>query len=76
MAKRKHSWNYENVGGTTRVRIVSGADIANLAELDLKKWTVLSCPTSGLDIDEVSLKYIDADNDGRIRVSDVVSTSQ
>ena len=34
MAKRKHSWNYENVGGTTRVRIVSGADIANLDELN------------------------------------------
>ena len=76
MAKAKHSWNYENVGGTTRVKIVSGADIANLAELDLKKWTVLSCPTSGLDIDEIALRYVDADNDGRIRVSDVVSTSQ
>jgi len=75
MAK-KHSWSYENIGGSTRVRIATGADIAHLAELDLKKWTVLSCPTTGLDIDENSLKYIDTDNDGRIRVNDVTSTSK
>ena len=76
MATKKHSWNYENIGGSTRVKITSGADIAHLAELDLKKWTVLSCPTTGLDIDEKSLKYIDTENDGRIRVSEVISTSQ
>ena len=76
MATKKHSWSYDNVGGTTRVKIATGADIAHLAELDLKKWTVLSCPTAGLDIDEKSLKFIDADSDGRIRVNDVISTSQ
>ena len=76
MATKKHSWNYDNVGGSTRVKITTGADIAHLGELDLKKWTVLSCPTTGLDIDDKSLKYIDADNDGRIRVSDVIATSQ
>lgn len=76
MATKKHSWNYDNIGGSTRVKITTGADIAHLAELDLKKWTVLSCPTTGLDIDEKSLKYIDVDNDGRIRVSDVISASQ
>ena len=76
MATKKHSWNYDNIGGSTRVRISTGADIAHLGELDLKKWTVLSCPTTGLDIDEKSLKYVDTDNDGRIRVSDVIATSQ
>ena len=76
MATKKHSWNYDNVGGSTRVKITTGADIAHLDELDLKKWTVLSCPTTGLDIDDKSLKYVDADNDGRIRVSDVIATSQ
>ena len=76
MATKKHSWNYENIGGSTRVKITSGADIAHLADLDLKKWTVLSCPTAGLDIDEKSLKYVDTDNDGRIRVNDVIATSQ
>lgn len=76
MATKKHSWNYENIGGSTRVKITTGADIAHLGELDPKKWTVLSCPTTGLNIDDKSLKYIDTDNDGRIRVSDVVATSQ
>ena len=76
MATKKHSWSYDNVGGSTRVKITTGADIAHLAELDLKKWTVLSCPTAGLDIDEKSLKYVDTDNDGRIRVNDVIATSQ
>ena len=76
MATKKHSWNYDNIGGSTRVKITTGADIAHLGELDLKKWTVLSCPTTGLNIDEKSLKYIDTDCDGRIRVGDVIATSQ
>ena len=76
METRKHSWSYDNIGGSTRVKITTGADIAHLADLDPKKWTVLSCPTTGLDIDDKSLKYIDSDNDGRIRISDIVSTAQ
>ena len=76
MATKKHSWNYENIGGSTRVKITTGADIAHLGELDVKKWSVLSCPVTGLDIDDKSLKYIDADSDGRIRVGDVVATAQ
>ena len=39
-------------------------------------WTVLSCPSTGLEIDEKSLKYIDTDNDGRIRVNDIVATAK
>ena len=76
MAKEKHVWNYDNVGGSTRVKITTGADIAHLGELDPKKWTVLSCPSTGLEIDEKSLKYIDTDADGRIRVNDIVTTAQ
>lgn len=76
MAIKKHSWNYDNIGGSTRVKITTGADIAHLGELDLKKWTVLSCPATGLDIDEKTLKYIDTDNDGRIRVGEVIAASK
>lgn len=76
MATKKHVWNYDNVGGSTRVKITTGADIAHLGELDPKKWTVLSCPSTGLEIDEKSLKYIDTDKDGRIRVNDIVITAQ
>ena len=76
MATKKYSWSYDNVGGSTRVKITKGTDIENLAELDYKKWTVLSCPTVGLEINEKCLKYVDADNDGRIRVNDIIATSQ
>ena len=76
MATKKHAWTYENVGGSTRVKITTGADIAHLGELDPKKWTVLSCPATGLEIDEKSLVYIDTDADGRIRVNDIVTTAQ
>lgn len=76
MATKKHKWNFENIGGSTRVKITTGADIAHLDELDPKMWTVLSCPSTGLEIDEKSLKYIDTDNDGRIRVNDIVTTAK
>lgn len=74
--EQKYKWEFDNIGGSSRVRIKSGNDIAHLAELDPKMWTVLSCPVKGLEIDEKSLAYIDADGDGKIRVNDVISTSQ
>ncbi len=73
---KKYKWEFENVGGTLRVKIASGSDIAHLEELDPKMWTVLSCPVKGLEIDEKSLSYIDSDNDGKIRINDVVATSK
>lgn len=73
---RKYKWEFENIGGSSRVRITSGEDIAHLSELDPKMWTVLSCPVKGLEIDEKSLAYMDCDSDGKIRVNDVVATSQ
>ena len=73
--KQKYKWEFENIGGSTRVMINSGKDIAHLSELDPKMWTVLSCPINGLEIDSKSLAYIDSDNDGKIRVNDVVKTS-
>ena len=72
---KDHKWEFENVGGTSRVKIRNGADIAHLKYLDPKLWTVLSCPVKGLEIDEKSLSYIDADGDGKIRVNDVVKTA-
>lgn len=73
---KKHKWSFENLGGSTRVKITSGADIAHLDELDPKMWTVLACPTTGLEIDEKSLKYLDNDGDGRIRINDIISTAK
>ena len=72
----KHSWTYANIGGNVRVVIKNGKDIQHLAELDEKLWTVLSCPTSGLEIAEESLNHIDGDKDKKIHVKEVVETSQ
>ena len=76
LKEKKYKWHFVNVGGTARVRINSGEDIAHLNELDPKMWTVLSCPTTGLEIDDKSLKYMDCDGDGKLRVNDVISVSQ
>ncbi len=73
---RKYKWEFDNIGGSSRVRISKGEDIRHLSELDPKMWTVLSCPVNGLEIDDKSLAYIDADADGKIRVNDIVATAQ
>ena len=73
---QKYKWQFDNIGGCSRVRISSGQDIAHLDELDTKMWTVLSCPIKGLEIDEKSLTYMDFDADGKIRVNDVVGVSK
>lgn len=72
----KHTWTYANIGGNTRVVIKDGKDIQHLAELDEKLWTVLACPTSGLEIPDESLQCMDTDNDKKIHVADVVRTAQ
>ena len=71
-----YKWSFSNVGGTPRVRIETGEDIAHLTELDPKMWTVLSCPVKGLEISDKSLAYVDVDADGKIRINDVVATSK
>ena len=73
---RKYKWDFGNIGGTTRVKITKGEDIAHLSELDPKMWTVLSCPVKGLEIDEKSLLYMDCDSDGKLRINDVICTSR
>ena len=75
-ANTSYPWKFASVGGTVRVNIQSGEDIRHLGELDRKLWTVLSCPTSGLEFDETTLKLIDTDHDGKIRVDEVIKTAQ
>lgn len=71
-----YPWTFASIGGVTRVTITSGEDIAHLGELDQKLWTVLSCPVKGLEFDEQTLALMDTDNDGRIRVNEVVAASK
>lgn len=71
-----YKWTYASIGGVVRVKIDSGEAIAHLDELDQKKWTVLSCPVSGLEFDPFTLGVLDADKDGKIRVNEVVAASK
>ena len=71
-----YKWNYCSLGGVTRVNISSGEDIAHLGELDQKKWTVLSCPSKGLEFDAATLRLLDSNNDGTIHVGEVVAAAQ
>lgn len=66
-----YKFSFTSVGGATRVKIQNGEDIRHLNELDDKMWTVLSCPTSGLEIADESLQMMDADGDGQLHVNEV-----
>lgn len=68
-----YNWKYTRIGGVTRVSIETGDDIIHLPELDQKQWTVLSCPTTGLEMDPETLKMLDSDGDGHIKVNEVTS---
>ena len=72
MEPTNHVWNFSSVGGVKRVNLESGADLLNLANLDPKLWTALSCPVNGLEIDKKTLEIIDLDKDGQIRVPEVI----
>ncbi|MGB5835229.1 MAG: hypothetical protein WBG92_25030, partial [Thiohalocapsa sp.] len=68
-----HQWRFARLGGFDQVVIESGADICNLPRLDQKLWAALSCPTTGLEFDARTLALLDSDDDGHIRVPDVLA---
>ncbi len=68
-----HTWNFFRTGGLDQVSLTTGADLLNLENLDQKLWVALSCPVKGLELDEATLKLIDEDGDGRIRVPELLA---
>lgn len=72
MKQNNHIWSFSTVGGVKRVNLESGSDLLNLENLDPKLWTALSCPITGLEIDKKTLEIIDTDNDGKIRVPEII----
>src|SRR5206468_6104889 len=63
-------------GGFDQVRLDSGSDLASLDQLDQKLWVALACPTTGLEFDTRTLALIDSDNDGRIRVPELIAAAK
>lgn len=76
MGKSTYKWTFCNVGGTSRINIAKGEDIAHLGELDQKLWTVLSCPTTGLEFNARALEVLDSDKDGRIHANEVIAAAK
>ncbi|WP_415910353.1 hypothetical protein [Oleiharenicola sp. Vm1] len=68
-----HSWKFFRTGGLDQVALESAADLAHLDQLDPKLWVALSCPVKGLELAEKTLALIDTDNDGRIRVPELLA---
>ncbi|HXC06524.1 MAG TPA: hypothetical protein VNZ86_17330 [Bacteroidia bacterium] len=73
MEANNHIWSFSTIGGVRRVNLESGADLKHLSGLDPKLWTALSCPVTGLEIDQKTLELIDSDKDGQIRVPEVIA---
>ncbi|MEI8243766.1 MAG: hypothetical protein WCI17_10905 [bacterium] len=71
-----HRWKFFRAGGLDQVMFRNGQDIARLADLDQKLWIVLSCPTRGVFFDPRTLDLIDADQDKRIRVPELLAAVQ
>ncbi len=71
-----HVWKFFRAGGFDQVKLETGADLANLDQLDQKLWVALACPTRGLEFDTRTLDLIDADKDGRVRAPEVIAAAK
>ncbi|MBI5017126.1 MAG: hypothetical protein HZB55_16785 [Deltaproteobacteria bacterium] len=67
-----HKWKFFRASGFDQVRLDTGADLLALDQLDRKLWFALSCPTRGVELDARTLALIDTDQDGRIRVPEIL----
>jgi hypothetical protein len=68
-----HIWKFFRAGGFDQVRLDTGADLLALDELDQKLWVALACPATGVEFDAATLALIDTDQDGRIRVPELIA---
>lgn len=68
-----HRWLFFRAGAVDQVALRDGFDLLALPELDQKLWVALAMPTTGVDIDPVTLELLDANKDGRIRVNDILA---
>jgi hypothetical protein len=67
-----HVWRFFRAGGSDQVALERGADLIHLEHLDPKLWVALAMPVKGLELDERTLHLMDSDDDGRLRVPEVI----
>ena len=68
-----HKWQFFKSARCVQAKVETGDDLLALKELDKKLWTVLSAPTAGVRFDAATLKLMDSDGDGRVRVPEVLA---
>jgi hypothetical protein len=68
-----HRWQFFRRGGFDQVELKTAEDLRQLHTLDPKLWTALACPTTGLEFDATTLKLIDTNGDGNIRVPEILA---
>ncbi len=73
MSDKPYVWRFTRSGGFDQVRIERPEDLLHLAELDPKLWAALACATQGLVFDQATLDAMDRDQDGRIRIPEVLA---
>ncbi|MFZ5756895.1 MAG: hypothetical protein ACOY3X_08335 [Pseudomonadota bacterium] len=73
--RNPHRWRFFRVGGFDQVRIDTAEDLVNLGQLDPKLWVALACPVKGVEFDAATLALLDTDQDGYIRVPEIVAAA-
>ena len=68
-----HNWRFFRAGGFDQVRLDTVDDLLSLDQLDPKLWVALSCPVSGMEFDAQTLRYLDADGDGHVRIPELIA---
>lgn len=68
-----HRWRFFRSGGFDQVALDNADDLRNLRHLDPKLWTVLNCPSQGLEFDARTAALIDSDGDGQLRVPEILA---
>lgn len=66
-------WTLRRLEGVDHATLQSSEELRRIAALDPKLWAALSCPTAGLECDARMLELMDTDNDGRIRIPEIVA---
>lgn len=65
-------WRFFRAGGFDQVRLDEAGDLLAIDALDQKLWVALSCPVKGVQFDERTLAFIDADQDGHVRACELI----
>jgi hypothetical protein len=68
-----HHWRFFRSGGLDQARLETTEDLRALRQLDPKLWVALACPVAGQECDEKTLRLIDSDQDGRVRLPEIIA---